>query len=160
MEIEIFKLATETANQVENDQQLPEKYRIEAFKLLLQYKLGLGAGPAVKMPPSSVTLIGEEITFSEFLNQIEEPNTNPQKFAAIAYYYESSRRESSITQDDIMATMTEAGLITPKNFGRDVRTATSSKNALLMVADPKDGKAAWRLTRTGRSFIEQRIKKT
>jgi len=155
MQEETLKLAIEVANNVEN--QLPEKYKIEAFKLLLQHSLGLGVGTG-KGVTSAIGLTGMDTSFSEFFNQIEEPKTNPQKFAAIAYYYEASRGESSITQENIMATITEAGLLTPKNFSRDMRTATSSRNALLMSADPKEGSSAWRLTRTGRSFIEQRIK--
>ena len=59
-----------------------------------------------------------------------------------------------------MNTLAEAGLPPPKNFTRDMRIATSSRNALLMSADAKEGKTAWRLTRTGRSFIEGRLKQT
>lgn len=158
MEGNFLQLVTETANQLENEQQLPEKYKVEAFKLLLQHKLGLKPVTNNQGIPVSSTSIDEEITFSEFLNQIEEPKTNPHRFAAIAYYFESSNKGVSITQDEIMATMAEAGLVTPKNFSRDIRSATTSRQPLLMTAENKDGKPAWRLTRTGRSFIEQKIK--
>ena len=75
METEEIELAKEIVKQVENDDQLPEKYRIEAFKLLLQYKLGLGVSTiqAGKRVPSVIGTIGEEMSFSEFLNQLEEP---------------------------------------------------------------------------------------
>ncbi|MBN1161281.1 MAG: hypothetical protein JXA17_04990 [Dehalococcoidales bacterium] len=158
MQEEILKLAKEIANQIEKEKGLPEKYQIETFKLILQNSLGIGMGISGKKSTLPIGLIGDEKSFSEFLNQIEEPKTNPQKFTAIAYYYEIYLKEISVSQENIITTMKEAGLLPPKNFTRDMNVATSSKNALLMKADPKDGKTAWRLTRTGRSFIEGKIK--
>lgn len=160
MQEDIIKLAKEIAYQIEKEKDLPEKYKIETFKLLLQHGLGLGVGIAGKGVPSAIGVTGEEISFSEFLNQIEEPRTNPQRFAAVAYFYETTRDEISVTQENIITTLTEAGLPPPKNFSRDMRTANSTRNALLMSADPKDGNPSWRLTRTGRNFIEQRAKHT
>lgn len=155
MQEEPIGVALEIVNQVE---QLPEQYRVDAFRVLLEYKLGIKAVAVAQKVAPEFPAAAEQISFSEFLNQLEEPKTNPQRFAAVAYYYEKYRKENSVAQEDIVSAMREAGLRPPANLSRDIAIATSTKNALLMQADPKGGVSAWQLTRTGRKFIEQRTK--
>lgn len=154
MQEEPIEVALEIVNQVE---QLPEQYRVDAFRVLLEYKLGSKAVAVAQKAAPEFPAAAEQISFSEFLNQLEELKNNPQRFAAVAYYYEKYRKENSVTQEDIVSVMREAGLLSPANFIRDIAIATSTKKALLMQVDPKDGTSAWQLTRTGRTFIEQRI---
>lgn len=150
MQEEPINVALEIAKQVE---QLPERYRDDAFKLILEDWLRVRRGEAPKFAE-----VVEEISFSEFLNQLEELRTNPQRFAAVAFYYERHRGERSVTQENIINSMTDASLRSPANFTRDMRVAASARNALLMQArEQKDGAPAWQLTRTGRTFIEQRL---
>ncbi len=156
MQQEPINVALEIAKQVE---QLPEQYRIGAFRALLEHQLAIKSTAVARMEAPKFAEGVEEMSFSEFLNQLGELRTNPQRFAAVASYYERHRRESSVTQEDIINSMTDAGLPAPANFARDMRVATSARNALLMRArEPKDGASAWQLTRTGRTFIEQRLK--
>lgn len=154
-EQELIKVALEIAKQVE---QLPEQYRVDAFRVLLEHRLGIRpTGVKTETPESRV--IAEEISFSEFLNQVRELKNNVQRFAGVAYYYDRYQKESSVTKENIVDTMMGAGLPAPANFGRDMRAATSAKNALLMQArEPKNGVAAWQLTITGRKFIEEKLK--
>lgn len=154
-EQEPINVALEIAKQVE---QLPEQYRVDAFRVLLEYRLGTRpVEMQIKTP--GVHIIAEETPFSEFLNQIGELKTNQQRFAAVAYYYNRYRKESAVTEDNIVDSMMSAGLRPPANFSRDMRVATSAKNALLMQArEPKDGAQAWQLTITGRNFIEAKLR--
>lgn len=139
-------------------EQLPEQYRVEAFRVLLERRLGISLAAAAEKAAPEVPAAAEEMSFSEFLNQLGKLRTNPQRFAAVAFYYERHRGERSVTQEDIINSMTDAGLPAPANFARDMRVATSARNALLMLArEPKDGATAWQSTRTGRTFIEQRL---
>lgn len=155
MQEEPINIALEIVEQVK---QLPEQYRTDAFRVLLEHRLGISLAAAEEKAAPEVPPAAEEMSFSEFLNQLGEPKTNPQRFAAVAFYYERHRRESGVTQEDIINSMMDAGLRASANFPRDMRTATSAKNALLMSArEPKDGAPAWQLTRTGRTFIEQRL---
>jgi len=159
MQEEPINIALEIVNQVE--EQLPQRYQVEAFRVLLEHRLGIKAVAIAGKVAREFPVAEEEMSFSEFLNQLGELQTNPQRFAAVASYYERYRRESSVNQDDIVNTMTDAGLRAPGNFSRDMRGATSARNALLMQArQRKDGSPAWQLTRTGRTFIEQRISAT
>jgi len=155
MEQEQIKIAEELVDEIEKSR-LPEQYREVAFRTLLEYRLGTRA---ITVEPTKIPkfpAVTEEMSFSEFLNQIGEPKTNPQKFAGVAFYYERFRQEGSVTQEDIVNTMTDAGLRAPANFPRDMRLATSTKNALMMPSrEPKNGASAWQLTRTGRQFIEK-----
>jgi len=152
---EPLDVALEITKQVE---QLPEQYRIDAFKVLLEHRLRTGV--AITAPVRGYTVpVAGEISFGEFLNQLEELKTNPQRFTAVAYYYAHHRQEDTVTQDDIVNSMVGAGVQPPKNFSRDMQVATSAKNALLMRArEPKNGVPAWQLTRTGQKFIEQKLK--
>lgn len=155
MQQEPLDIALEIANQVE---QLPEQYRAIAFRAFLEYRLGTRTGAPVRVETSGLPVDIEEMSFSEFLNQLGELRKNPQRFAAAASYYERYRRESSVTQEEIIGTMTDAGLRPPANFPRDIRVATSTRSALLMPSrEPKNGQTAWQLTRTGRQFIERRL---
>lgn len=154
-EQEPINVALEMAKQVE---QLPEQYRVDAFRILLEHRLGVRP-PGVEIGAPGARVIVEELSFSEFLNQVGELKTNPQRFTAIAYYYDRYRKEKSVTEDNIVNSMMDAGLRAPANFSRDMRVATSAKNALLMQArEPKDRVIAWQLTITGRQFIEEKLK--
>lgn len=157
MQNESIDIALEVANQVER---LPEQYRVVAFRVLLEHSMGIR--PAALRGPSITKIsVSEEISFSEFLNEFEELKINPQKFAAIAYYYELQRQESSVTQEEIINTMIDAGLRPPANFPRDIRASTSTKSALLMPSkEPKNGQSAWQLTRTGRQSLDKLHKST
>lgn len=154
-EQELIKVALEIAHLVDR---LPEQYRVDAFRVLLEHQLGIRP-TGVKTETPEFHVIAEEISFSEFLNKVGELKTNPQRFAGVAYYYDRYRKESSVTKDNIVDTMMGAGLHAPANFGRDMQTATSTKNALLMQArEPKNGATAWQLTITGRKFVEEKLK--
>ena len=154
MQQEPIIVAIEVANQVK---ELPEQYRVSAFKVILGFKLSQVEGTTADNVPG---IIQTDMSFSEFYNQLPELKTNPQRFAAVAFYCERSRQETTVTQEDIASLMREAGLRPPANFTRDMGLATSSKNALLMDArEPKNGKSAWQITRTGRQFIEQALGK-
>jgi len=142
---------------IEKVKSLPEQYRVDAFRILLDHQLKFEAG-VIEEKSTGFTKFGEEISFSEFLIQLGALNTNMQRFAAVASYYERYRQQSSVTQEEIVNTMSDAGLRPPANFSRDMRLAASARSALLMSArEPKNGAPAWQLTITGRSFIEQRI---
>jgi len=157
MQNESIDIALEVANQVER---LPEQYRVVAFRVLLEHSLGIR--PAALHGPSITKVsVSEEMSFSEFLNEFEELKINPQKFAAVAYYYELQRHENNVTQEEIIDSMIDAGIRPPANFPRDIRVATSTKSALLMPSkEPKNGQAAWQLTRTGRQFLDKLRKST
>lgn len=157
MQQEPIKIAEEIADEMEKSL-VPEQYRGVAFRILLEYRLGTRPVAAASIETPKFPGVTEEMSFSELLNQIGELKTNPQKFAGVAFYYERFRQEGSVTQEDIINTMTDASLRAPANFPRDMRLATSTKNALLMPSrEPKNGASAWQLTRTGRTFIEQRL---
>jgi len=154
-EQELVNVALEIAHLVD---QLPEQYRVDAFRVLLEHRLGIRAAEAQIEAPGA-RVITEEISFSEFLNQVGELKTNQQRFAAVAYYYNRYQKETSVTEDNIVDSMMSAGLRAPANFSRDMRVAISAKNALLMQArESKNGAPAWQLTITGRKFIEEKLK--
>ena len=156
-ELEPVKIAKEIADQVDQSQ-LPEQYRVAAFRAILEHRLGITPAVAARMEAPGFPGAAEEMSFSEFLNQLGELRANPQRFAAVAFYYERHRGERSVTQENIINSMTDASLRSPANFTRDMRVAASARNALLMQArEQKDGAPAWQLTRTGRTFIEQRL---
>lgn len=152
MDEEMVRLAVEIANQVDQEKDLPENYRADAFRLILEHRLRAGREEAPRRAVVSV-----ETSFNEFLNQLGDLGTNPQRFAAVAYYFDRTRQETSVTQNDIVTAMRNAGLRRPGNFSRDIRVAISPRNALLMSAERKDGAPAWQLTRTGRLFLEGRL---
>jgi len=153
-EQEPINIALEIAKQVE---QLPEQYRVDAFRVLLEHRLGIRPAE-VQIETPGTHVVAEEISFSEFLNQVGELKTNQQRFAVVAYYYNRYRKESSVTQDDIINTISDAGLPPPKNFSRDMKAAMRPRNPLLMeTKQTKNGSHAWQLTRTGRMFIEQKL---
>lgn len=154
-EQEPINVTLEIAKQVE---QLPEQYRVDAFRVLLEHRLRIRPAEVQIETPGTHVIAGE-ISFSEFLNQVRELKTNQQRFAVVAYYYNRYRKESSVTKGNIVDSMMSAGLRAPANFNRDMRVATSAKNALLMQArEPKNGATAWQLTITGRKFIEEKLK--
>jgi len=106
MQNESIDIALEVANQVER---LPEQYRVVAFRVLLEHSLGIR--PAALHGPSITKVsVSEEMSFSEFLNEFEELKINPQKFAAVAYYYELQRHENNVTQEEIIDSMIDAGI--------------------------------------------------
>lgn len=158
MQEEPLKIAEEIADAIE-ESRLPEQYRLIVFRAILEHRLGIRTAIPAQAKTPEPSLTAEELSFSEFLNQFgEQLRTNPQRFAAVASYYERYRRESSVTQEEIIGTMTDAGLRPPANFSRDIRVATSTRSALLMPSrEPKNGQTAWQLTRTGRQFIEKQL---
>ncbi len=138
----------------------PESLKGEAFKILLQYRLGLAA----QLPPSlqvdrRVGTPKIDGTFSEFFKGlVPEPKSNPERFASVAYYCKEYKSQPSVTQSEIIDTMHGAGLPPPKNFSRDIKTATGKRSALLMLAKEENGGVrAWQVTKTGEDFIRTRL---
>lgn len=139
--------------------EVPETFRKDAFRVLLKYRLGMTRQRQKAGTSREAELTSGDATFSEFYRMLEpEPNANPQRFAAVAYYFRESLGELSVTREELNDTMREAGLRPAGNFPRDIKEATGRRNALLMPArEEKEGAPAWQLTRTGEEFIVERL---
>lgn len=153
---EMLEAVEEIANLVEELPEQHNQYKMETFKILLQRKLGMTpAVTAVIKHQEFTEAAEEELTFGEYYAKlVPEPKSNPKRFAAVADYYERWRREKSITRDEIIDAMTDAGLDKPRNYYRDMIKATTGRKPLLREAETKNELPAWQLTKTGREFMK------
>ena len=140
--------------------EISEPFKHDAFRILLKYRLGIQVLPSRAVPVAvghGPSVVG--IVFPEFYRSlIPEPKTNPQRFAAVAFYYREYLNQMSVNQKDIVEAMQEAGLPPGKNFPRDLKSALATRNALLIRArDQKDGASAWQLSKTGEDFVRSRL---
>lgn len=158
-EQELIRAARETEGLVEK-LQLSEQYKPEAFRILLERRLGMRPATTRAIEtPEVPEAVEEKPTFGEYYGQLDpEPKNNPERFASVADYYERYMREKSVTQDEIVDTMADADLDPPQNLSRDMRKARSGRKPLLRKAEVKNGLPAWQLTKTGRDFIKERLK--
>lgn len=155
--MEDVRIAKELASAVA---EVPEPFRTEAFKVLLHYRLGLVTQLAsAQQAPTTAQRPAAMQNFAEFYRSLSpEPVSNPQRFAAVAYHYREHQSQPRVTRAEIINTMQEAGLPPPKNFSRDIKSATGTRNALLMPSrEKKDGELAWQPTKTGEDFIRERL---
>ena len=136
--------------------EVPEPFKHDAFRILLKYRLGMQSLPTQVSHATEARAPSDvHLGFPEFYRDLApEPKTNPQRFAAVAFFFREHLSQRSVSHTDITDAMRSAGLPPAKNFSRDIRAASDKRNALLIPAgDNKDGAAAWQLSKTGEDFL-------